>query len=231
MLFLFVGCWAPAVQSEFVATAPHKEPPRQNATEPASPAGAEHADAPLFFFQQQKRLVIYTADVTLEVADVDEVRKAVLRLAKEVGGYLKQETNTTVTVRVPADKFEQTLEKVCKLGRVLERDIDAQDVTEEYRDLELRLSALRKHLKRLEEVLQKAEGVSEIAEIMSQIKEVVVEIERLEGRLRALKVQVAYSTLTVQLAKPRTRIAEQAVVAPLPFEWVNLLCVSRLFPN
>jgi len=233
VVFVFVGCWAPAVRyapEAVMSTPPAKGPHHQSTPKPAPTAKKGQPDT-LFFFQQQKRLVIYTACVTLEVADVDEVRKAVLRLAKDAGGYLKQETNTQITVRVPAEKFEQTLEKICKLGRVVERDINAQDVTEEYQDLQLRLNALRKHLQRLEQVLQKAKDLGEIARIMAQIKEVVVEIERLEGRLCSLKVAVAYSTITVRLTKPESRVAEQAAVTPLPFEWVNLLCVSRLFPD
>ncbi len=230
---LFGGCAASTMRLEsnpIMRGQPSVKAPHRNAAASTPAIGGKPAPELLFNFQQQKRLIVYTAEVTLEVLDIDEARGAVLRLAKEAGGYLTRETNTTITVRVPADKFHQTLEKVCKLGQVVERNISAQDVTEECLDIQLRLEALRKHLKRLEEVLQRTQNADEISRIMAQIKEVVVEIERLEGRLRVLKNQVAYSTLTVYLRRPVSRETAPAAT-PLPFEWVNLLSISRLFPD
>jgi hypothetical protein len=72
------------------------------------------------------------------------------------------------------------------------------DVTEEYSDLELRLSNFRKVREQLLKVLDdKAKKVAEILEVERELARVGGEIEVMEGRLKNFDRQIDWATVTV----------------------------------
>lgn len=176
------------------------------------------------------RIMIYTARFTLAVHDVTSTRKRVAELAKDANGYLQEETQESITIRVPAARFTEVAEKVKRLGRIRSQHILGKDVTEEYIDIGLRLRALKKHLERLEQLLSKAQNVEETLAIMKQIRELTEKIETLEGRLRYLKNRAAFSTIIVTL-EPVTREAKEEYVFESPFHWVREICIERIYRN
>jgi hypothetical protein len=82
---------------------------------------------------------------------------------------------------------------------VKSKNIRTRDVTEEYTDLNIRLSSKRDYLKQYTVLLAKATTIKDILIIKENIRTLHEEIERTEGRLRYLSDQVAFSTLTVDL--------------------------------
>ena len=63
-------------------------------------------------------VLIYTANLTMAVFDVQPGLKAVEAAARELGGFLARQTNTAITVRVPAARFHEALGRLEKLGDV-----------------------------------------------------------------------------------------------------------------
>jgi hypothetical protein len=125
-------------------------------------------------------------------------------------------------VRVPAKHFDDALAAARALGRVLGESRQANDVTEEFVDLGIRIDTARKARDRLLEVLQKAEKVEDILKVEAELRRLTEEIERMEGRRKLLADQVALATLQLQLfaiappppAPKRPRQASQ-------FPWIN----------
>jgi hypothetical protein len=175
--------------------------------------------------EKAKRLIVYTASFLLSVYDRDASAKKIIELAQKAGGFVSSQTNETVIVRVPADKFKKITEALPNIGRVIQKNIEASDVTEQCSDLELRLSAKKKYLASLQELLTKAENAKTMLEIQKEIGAVVEEIEVLEGKLRYLADRVAYSTIavTLQLATAETYRAFR-----LPFDWIESLGIEHL---
>ena len=66
-------------------------------------------------------LLIYSATLTLAVFGTAEALDAVERLARERRGYLVRRNDASITIRVPAESFEEALSGVSKLGDELHR--------------------------------------------------------------------------------------------------------------
>ena len=170
-------------------------------------------------------MLIYTARVTMAVYQVDQGLAAVEKIAKDMGGYLSLKRDREITIRIPRNRFEPTLAAIDKIGDVLHRDIQAQDVTDEFVDTEIRIKNARAMQVRLKALLEKA-PVKEALEIEKEMRRVTDEIELLEGKLKLLKDKIAYSTVTVAF-EPRGSTIQSTRIR-LPFPWLGALGLPSL---
>ena len=163
--------------------------------------------------QASERKIIYVAEVAVVVDDFAAAETAVPKLVKEYHGYLSEASISRPTgrirsgrwtVRVPVDEFDAFLDAVTKLGIPESRRQTAQDVTEEFVDLEARI----KNSKRIEtEILKLLEdrtgNIKDVLEVQARLGEVRGEIERMEGRVRYLQNRTALTTVTVSIREER----------------------------
>lgn len=116
----------------------------------------------------------------------------------EINNFGGERTEHRVTVRIPAEKFDSFLATISESADNLEsKKVSAKDVTEEYVDIEARIKTKKELEARYAQLLQRAAKVSEVLEIEKETGTLRAEIESIEGRLRYLKSQVAFSTLTI----------------------------------
>jgi hypothetical protein len=101
-------------------------------------------------------MLIYTANLTMAVYQVGPGLDGVERVARESGGYLSSRQDDSVVVRVPRDRFQDVMARIEKLGDVTHRDIKAQDVTDEFVDLQARLKNAYNMRDRLSDLLSHA---------------------------------------------------------------------------
>lgn len=189
---------------------------------PASGAAkAATTDAPLRDVQK----LIYTAHLTMAVFQVDAALGKVEAIAREVGGYLSSREDREITIRVPRARFDESIRRVEATGDVLHRDIKAEDVTDEFFDLETRLKNARVMRDRLVQLLAKA-PVKEAIDIEKELGRITEEIERMEGKLKLLGDKIAYSTITVSLQPVDSNPVTQAIA--LPFPWLQELGLAHL---
>ena len=174
----------------------------------------------------EPRKVIYTAKLDIIVADVQSALVEARKVAADMGGYMQHMSGRSITIRVPAEKFNAAVASISKLGPVSDRDITAQDVTEQYTDLEIRLSNGRAALKRLQALLDKAANVKDVLAIEKELIRVRTEIERLQGRMNLLKSRIAYATITVNFN--RSAAAPSHIRVKLPFWWLSQLGLDTL---
>ncbi len=174
-----------------------------------------------------RRMLVYNARLGISVADVDSAMKRAEALAAEFEGYVQKASAREVTLRIPAAKFRDAVEKLCALGAVTDKNIEAMDITEEFMDLELRLANARALRKRLEELLKRAETVKETIEVERELNRIREEVERLEGRIRYLSSQIAFSTIIVTWRPIEQRVTRGRRPA-LPFAWLRELGVEQL---
>src|SRR6185503_21137213 len=119
------------------------------------PAPQPPAEEPVL---QVKPLLIYTATFNLAVFETVAAIDAIEEMARKRGGYLVHRTDTFIIVRVPAPQFYDAVSEVGGLGDVLHREITVQDVTAEFRDLELRLRNLQAVRERVEKLLAQSKN-------------------------------------------------------------------------
>lgn len=154
-------------------------------------------------------------------------------LATKLGGFVGRHDDRSVTLRVPSTHFREAMRELEKLGAVQSRNVAAEDVTEEFHDLDVRLRSLQATRKRLEELLQKAANIHDVLEVEEQLARVTGEIDRIEGRIRFLQSHAALSTITVTLA-PKTPTALKTLAPlpprtiPLPIGWFSSLGIDYL---
>lgn len=172
-------------------------------------------------------LLIYEAHLYLAVFKVDENIKSVATIAREAGGFLSQQTDTSIVIRVPAAKFTALVESIEGLGDVLHRQVQAQDVSEEFRDVEIRIRNAMQVRDRLAELLTRASKVEESLQIERELERLTGEIERLKGRMRFLQDRIAYSTITVSF-QPKEQERLNNDLFRLPFDWLDSLGLQRL---
>jgi len=118
----------------------------------------------------------------------------------------------TMTVRVPADKFNDTLADIRNVSsRILLETIKGQDVTEEFIDIEAQLKAKKALEAQFMEIMRRAHTIGDALDVQSQLAEVRGDIERIEGRKRFLENQSAMSTIKVRLQTGKVIIAASSV--------------------
>jgi hypothetical protein len=171
-------------------------------------------------------MLVYTASLTMAVYQVEPGLNGVERAAHDAGGYLSSRQDTEIVVRVPRDRFDEVVAKIEKLGDVTHRDIKAQDVTDEFVDVAARLKNAYAMRDRLTDLLSRAAS-KDALDIEKELGRVTEDIERMEGRLKLLRDQIAFSTITVSF----TPLAAQAVPDSsllAPFPWLQELGLGSL---
>jgi hypothetical protein len=186
-----------------------------------APSGSPYAaDA-----SHEATMLAYSANLTLAVFQVDKSLGAVETTARELGGYLAQRGDAQVTVRVPRPRFDDAMGRIEKLGDVLHRNVSAEDVTDEFVDLELRLKNARAMRDQLAELLKGA-AVKDAVEIEKELAKVTEVIEQIEGRLKVLRDKVGYSSITVSFqASAPSPVRSTAI---LPFTWLDTMGLEAL---
>jgi hypothetical protein len=177
------------------------------------PASAPGTDA---------RQVVYSAAFRVVVADVAGSLSTIREQAEKLGGYLQEVSGGSITVRVPAARFNDAVAFVEKVGEVVDRQLRAQDVTEELRDLRTHIDNCEKLRQRFQELLAKAEKVEDALKIETELARVTEELDKTKGKLRALEAQVSMSSIRVDLNSPLPQ-NPRGNGPHLPFAWVGEL--------
>ena len=172
------------------------------------------------------RKIVYTADLVLIVPDVDYGMQAALKMAKEMGGYLQNQSGSRMVIRVPAGRFEQALDRLGGLGTVAQKNISAADVTEKYFDLETRLTNAKALAGRLRALLANA-NVKEAIAIEHELARVQTDIDQLEGQFRLLASRIAHATITIDF-RGAVRTLPPTLKVKLPFAWLHSVGLDRL---
>jgi len=158
-------------------------------------------------------MLIRTASLRMRVDDVPKAHAQVAAIARAAGGYVANSTlsaeagptSAGITIRVPNEGLDSAVDQIAALGKLLNKQIGAQEVTEEYVDLTSRRRNLQREELRLLDLLQRAGKVRELLEVEQEVGRVRGEIETISGRLRYLENRVALSTIQVQLEGPQPK--------------------------
>lgn len=163
--------------------------------------------------------LIKTADATIEVGEGEFEKKFedAKRVADKFGGHVTNSSaNRTkgelisgiVTIRVPSKDFEDAVAAVKDLGKVNSIAIKADDVSEEYVDLQSRLKNLQAQEAQLIVIMARAQTVAEILAVQQQLTSVQGEIEIIKGRMQYLDNRVDFSTINITIQEPGAVVPE-----------------------
>ena len=170
------------------------------------------------------RKLIKRAELNLEVKSCEEVSKKIVDIVSSFSGIVidseiqkypnESKRGRTVLKVLPKD-FDIVLRKLKELGKVDLERITAEDVTEEYVDLEARLKNFQRVKERLLKILEeRAREVKDILEVERELSRLGEQIERIEGRMKYLDRQVELATISVNYYEPKA-------IAPEPLNIVK----------
>lgn len=153
-----------------------------------------------------ERKLIRTANLRVQVKSLNGLDVSLTDVVNKFGGYISNssssEYDNSYTVRIPQEKFDEFLSLIGDFGKVLSKNINARDVTEEYYDTQARLETKKILREKYEEYLKKAKDVKELLEVEKQLNDVQYEIDSAEGRLKYLDNKVNYSTISISFELP-----------------------------
>ena len=193
-------------------------PPRPADQVVAAEPAAEWANnsASAVVMPQDGRKQQLTAELQLQTTDKSEVVvKKITDLAEKFSGYAVYSNMVSIRVKIPVKNSKYFLAEVGQLGEVLFREITSQDVTNEYRDLELKCKNLRALRDRFAELLKKADKVEDILKIESELARITTELEQATGELNVLKNSVDMVTVNIKFSTIR-KIDPQVI----PVAWI-----------
>ena len=171
-----------------------------------------------------ERKLIKDGNISIQVPYLEKAMLSVEEWVKGFGGYISFSNNynnyCNYTVRIPSSVFDQAMNSLGKLGKVTNRSISVQDVTDRFYDLETRLQTKKILRDKYNEYLKKAENVKDMLEVERQLNNVVSEIESMEGSLKLLNNQIDYSTISINLSTPNVDISPSYSIEG--FQWKEI---------
>lgn len=158
--------------------------------------------------------IIKNGDMGIAVANISEAKKQVDGLLKTNDAYIQNENfsnaetseNLEIVIRVPHQNFDRLINSFSNgIGAVEYKNISADDVTEEYTDVAIKLENKKIYLEKYRDLLKNAATTKDILEIQENIRKLEEEIDVAEGRLRFIDDRVNFSTLQLSLTKEKPR--------------------------
>lgn len=156
-----------------------------------------------------QRKVIKNGSISILVKKAEETAESIKSIAKDLEGFVSESRvyevssgvkSGRVTIRIPADRFDEAIEKVKELAVKVENEsVSASDVTEQFIDLEARLKNLRAEEEQYLEIMKRAWTVEDTLKVSQRLSAVRGQIEQIEGQLKYLSRQVDMSTISVSL--------------------------------
>jgi hypothetical protein len=138
-------------------------------------------------------------------------------MAESVGGFVVNSNlyktttsqgaevpNANITIRVPSDVLDQTLNKIKDLVEdpeidIINEEISGQDVTSEVTDLESRLRNLEAAETQLLSILESATETEDVLVVFRELTSVREEIELIQGQIKYYRESARLSAVSVFL--------------------------------
>lgn len=184
------------------------------------------------------QMIIRTGQVSIRVDSIEVAVRQVTDLASKAGGFVANSSMTsgendarvaTIELKIPADRYQGTVDGLKAVGKILSAATNSQDVGEEYVDITARITNAKKLEDRILNLLATRTGkLEDVLNVERELARVREEIERYEGRIRYLTSQVSMSTLTVTVSEPGPIVGgpgENVLVSAFRESWRNFVNV------
>ena len=155
------------------------------------------------------RKIIKNDSLSILVHKTEAAVEQIKSIAGTLGGFVDEANiyeqddgskSGSVTVKVPAGKFEQGVQAIKALAVKVEREnISASDTTASYVDLQARLKNLQATEAQYLGILKRAQKIDDIVSVTKELTDVRGDIESLQGQIKNLDHQIDLSEIRVSL--------------------------------
>jgi hypothetical protein len=205
--------WALACQSGGGSDSQYYEQSARQATlESTDQDGQQSSQGQPSLETVTQKKIIRDGNMRVEVTDITEAKLYVDGIITKYRAHASGEqfenndyqSTYYLKIRVQANRLDSLVADLEAIdGNVINKSIQARDVTEEYIDLETRMTNKRSYLEQYRQLLKTSKTTEDILKVSERMREIEEELESVQGRLRYLSDQVTLSTLELQLYHTR----------------------------
>lgn len=150
------------------------------------------------------RKVIRKGEITIQVKSIEQFIRMIDQRVKPGGGYVSSiETRddwASVTIRIPPEALNAIVWWLREQGKVTSEKLQAEDISEQYYDLQSRLKNQEQFEARLLEMAKTNTGnLRDLIQVEEKLNSVREQIETMEGRLRMFDNLTELTTITVSI--------------------------------
>ncbi len=158
--------------------------------------------------------IIKTSQTSIEIYDFENTVNQIKQITNNSGGYIENSSSYirytdnernislksgNITLKVPSDVYDSTLDIIKNLGNVIENNEYVEDVTAQYIDTESLLKTKRIEEERLLDMMSKTNTIEDLILLEQRLSTVRGELESYTGRINNWDRLVRFSTINVNL--------------------------------
>ena len=154
--------------------------------------------------------LVRRAHLQLKVEELPDAASRIRSIAARQGGVVVSEelysgergrdTSGQVTISVPADRLDATIELIAEVGEVQFRNSSSEDVTGTYVDTQARVTSMTASVARIRDLLSRASNVNDLVALENELSQRQAELDALTAQLDSLKDSVAMSPVSITLS-------------------------------
>lgn len=171
--------------------------------------------------KQEDQKIVYTGEMEIQTLDYDKSVADIKQKIREMGGFseyekendydygwydyepgsYRKDKNRTlnITARIPSDNFETFMASVGETGKVMNKSVRAENISQVYAETETYKLALEKEQSRLLQMMDKAETIEDMIAVESRLSEVERQLSMYKTDLAAMDKDVEYSTVSIEI--------------------------------
>ena len=181
---------------------------------------------------QDGQKIVYTGSLSIQTLEYDKSAASIRRKIKEAGGFSEAESENnndynwyrgssgvgstrylSITARIPSEKFESFMDSLQGDGKVMNRSVNAENISQVYANKETYKKALEKEQERLLAMMAKAETIEDMIAVESRLSEVERQLNTYKTDLSAMDKDVQYSTIYINLEEVKRYSEETPTIS------------------
>lgn len=111
-------------------------------------------------------------------------------------------SSVDLELRVPVEDYDSVVSDLKRLGKLVDEQHEATDVTKQLTDVESRLATQRASIERLRTLMSRADTIGQVVQVESELTIREADLESLQSQYATLSAQTALSTLHVRFQPP-----------------------------
>ena len=183
---------------------------------------------------QDGQKIVYMGSLSIQTLEYDKSAASIRRKIREAGGFSEAESendndynwyrrstgpsstrNLNITARIPSEKFESFMDSLQGDGKVMNRSMNAENISQVYANKETYKKALEKEQERLLAMMDKAVTIEDMIAVESRLSEVERQLNTYKTDLSAMDKDVQYSTIYISLEEVK-RYSDETPTVTFP---------------
>ena len=205
------GGYDSSAENHFPAETQDASSSEEGITETAEDAGI--GDLTNASIPDTNRKLIYTATFDIASREYEQDYEKILDALEIHDGYVESEDtsgtapqgvgdsgrSTSFVLRIPVDQYDAFLEELSGIGTLRYKNLQTEDVSSEYYDVETRIELLNDRYERLKGHLDQATDMNDIIALEAEISNVLYELDALQGQRQHMDELIQYTRVIVNL--------------------------------